>query len=198
MTDSPLDHKVKKGVLVDSLRMLNLSWRRKNRYINNARVEKQRRLQGLPRASNYEKEEVRQKKIRIKDKFELNNLGGFERIYPIQPDLLKDNPYNIALQDKYDDLIAYSKDVWAESAAGGFSKKKVEVDKPLGVKSPQRHATNKEVTKKDSNNNMGSVKKQVLKLNSMPNAELKADKFLAKKDASSAGATLTAQLQAHF
>ena len=40
MTDSPLDHKIKKGVLVDSMRMLNLSWRRKNRYINNARIDK--------------------------------------------------------------------------------------------------------------------------------------------------------------
>ena len=44
MTDSPLDHKVKKGVLVDSFRMLNLNWRRKNRYVNNARIDKQRRL----------------------------------------------------------------------------------------------------------------------------------------------------------
>ena len=83
MTDSPLDHKIKKGVLVDSIRMLNLSWRRKNRYINNARIEKQRRLQGLQRASNYEKEETRQKKIRIKDKHELNNLGDYERVYPL-------------------------------------------------------------------------------------------------------------------
>ena len=97
MTDSPLDHTVKKGVLVDSLRMFNLSWRRKNRYINNTRIEKQRRLQGLPRASNYEKEETRAKKVRIKDKFELNNLGDYERIYPIQPDHLRDNEYLIAL-----------------------------------------------------------------------------------------------------
>ena len=95
MTDSPLDHRIKKGVLVDSLRLLNLSYRRKMRYINNARVEKQRRLQGLPRASNYEKEEQRQKKIRIKDKFELNNLGNYERIYPLQPEHLRDNQYNI-------------------------------------------------------------------------------------------------------
>ena len=59
MTDSPLDHKVKKGVLVDGMRMLNLGWRRKNRYIQNERVYNSRRLQGLPRASNYEKEETR-------------------------------------------------------------------------------------------------------------------------------------------
>ena len=132
MTDSPLDHKVKKGVLVDSMRMLNLNYRRKNRYINNTRIEKQRRLQGLPRASNYEKEETRLKKIRIKDKYELKNLGGFERIYPLQPEHLRDNLYNIALQTRYDELIHFSRDIWAESAAGGFTKKKIDVNsKPV-------------------------------------------------------------------
>ena len=54
-----------------------------SRVSRNGPTEKQRRLQGLPRASNYEKEETRLKKIRIKDKFELKNLGGFERIYPL-------------------------------------------------------------------------------------------------------------------
>ena len=175
MTDSPLDHKVKKGVLVDGMRMLNLSWRRKNRYINNARIEKQRRLQGLPRASNFEKEEARQKKIRIKDKFELNNLGGYERIYPLQPEHLKDNEYNIALQDKYDELIHHSKEIWSESAAGGFSKKKA-MDAPVGtksgMKSPEKLINPKELSKKDSsisNNTIGSIKKTaVIKLNSLP------------------------------
>ena len=59
MTDSPLDEKVKKGVLIDAIKMLNLNWRRKNRYINNARAEKHKRLTGVPRASNQEKEEQR-------------------------------------------------------------------------------------------------------------------------------------------
>ena len=83
MTDSPLDLEVKKGVLIDSIKMLSLTYKRKNRYVNHDRVDKQRRLQGLPRASNYEKEETRQKKIRIKDKHELNNLGDYERVYPL-------------------------------------------------------------------------------------------------------------------
>ena len=132
MTDSPLDHKVKKGVLVDSFRMLNLGWRRKNRYMNNARIEKQRRLQGLPRASNYEKEELRQKKIRIRDKHELNTLGNYERIYPLQAEHLRDNEYKISLQDRYDELIHFSHEIWAESAAGGFSKKKIDTtSKPI-------------------------------------------------------------------
>ena len=120
MTDSPLDEKVKKGVLVDAIKMLNLSWRRKNRYINNARAEKHKRLTGVPRATNQEKEETRQKKIRIKDKFELNNLGNYERIFPLMPEDLADNENNLALQEKYEELINASKEVYAESAAGGF------------------------------------------------------------------------------
>jgi tubulin polyglutamylase TTLL6/13 len=36
-TDSPLDTKVKKGVLCDAFRMLNLSQKRKTKYINNLR-----------------------------------------------------------------------------------------------------------------------------------------------------------------
>lgn len=129
-------------------------------------------MQGLPRASNYEKEETRQKKIRIKDKFELNNLGNYERIYPLQPEHLRDNEYNVALQDRYDELIYHSKDVWAESAAGGFSKKKIDPESKPMAKSPDRGASSKDVTKKESmNNTLGSVKKTIIKLNSLPSKE---------------------------
>lgn len=131
-------------------------------------------MQGLPRASNYEKEETRQKKIRIKDKHELNNLGGYERIYPLQPEHLRDNEYAIGLQDRYDELIHYSKDVWAESAAGGFAKKKLDFENKPFIKSPEKQSTMKEITKKDSSlaGNMNSIKKTVVKLNSMPNQDV--------------------------
>ena len=112
MTDSPLDEYVKKNLLIQSIKMLNLNWRRKNRYINYARKEKQRRLTGMPRATMHEKEELRKKKLRIKDKYDLNNLGNFERIYPLHPDLLEDIPDNvehIGLQKRYDEMIAVSK-----------------------------------------------------------------------------------------
>ena len=36
--------------------------------------------------------------------------------------------YNTALQDRYDELIHFSKDIWAETAAGGFAKKKIDVN----------------------------------------------------------------------
>lgn len=40
MTDSPLDEYVKKNLTIQAIRMMNLNWRRKNRYINFARKEK--------------------------------------------------------------------------------------------------------------------------------------------------------------
>lgn len=45
-TDSPLDEKVKKNLLVQTLKLLNLNWKRKNKYINAYRLEMQKRLTG--------------------------------------------------------------------------------------------------------------------------------------------------------
>ena len=52
-------------------------------------------MTGLPRATQNEREELKKKKIRIKDKFEINNLGDYERIYPLHPDLLEETPENV-------------------------------------------------------------------------------------------------------
>lgn len=38
-TDSPLDEKVKKNLLVQTFKLLNLNWKRKNKYINAYRAE---------------------------------------------------------------------------------------------------------------------------------------------------------------
>ena len=114
---------------------------------------------------------MKKKKIRIKDKNELNNLGNYERIYPLHPDLLEDIPENaehIALQAKYDEMIAVSKDVYNESAAGGFSRKPVEIPtRAVTVKSPERGPTAKEASTRAG---PGSVKKTLHKLNSLPSA----------------------------
>jgi predicted transposase YdaD len=57
--------------------MLNLGWKRKNRYVTQAKNEMANRLVGKQRMSMEEREALRQKKLRIKDKFENNNLGDF-------------------------------------------------------------------------------------------------------------------------
>lgn len=56
--------------------MLNLSWKRKNKYIYSKRIEQQRRMTtGKTKLNPEEREQLREKKQRIKDKFEVNNMG---------------------------------------------------------------------------------------------------------------------------
>lgn len=58
-TDSPLDLKIKQGVLIDSLNILNLSIKRKNKYLAQMRTEMQNRLQGAKRMTYEERETIK-------------------------------------------------------------------------------------------------------------------------------------------
>jgi tubulin polyglutamylase TTLL6/13 len=84
MTDSPLDYSVKKNLLRDTLHMLNLTWKRKNRYIKQTKEEMALRLVGKSRLSQEEREAMREKKLRIKDKYENSNMGDFQNLYPLK------------------------------------------------------------------------------------------------------------------
>ena len=55
MTDSPLDYSIKKNMVRDTIHLLGLSQRRKQRYVNQTRLEKERRLADLGKKSNKEK-----------------------------------------------------------------------------------------------------------------------------------------------
>jgi len=77
MTDSPLDYQVKKNLLRDTLHMLNLNWKKKNRIINQAKSEMANRLVGRHRVTQEEREAIKEKKMRIKDKFECANMGDY-------------------------------------------------------------------------------------------------------------------------
>ncbi len=61
----------------------------------------------------------------------MKNLENFERIYPLPPADLENRSEARELQDKYDTLIHYSKDIWAETAAGGFARRRPELEKPI-------------------------------------------------------------------
>lgn len=58
-TDSPLDYQVKKNLIRDTLHMLNLSWKRKNKYITQTKSEMANRLIGKQRMTPEEKEALR-------------------------------------------------------------------------------------------------------------------------------------------
>ena len=114
--------------------MLNLSWKRKNKYIAAKRAEQQKRvLNGKIKLTNDEKERLREKKLKVKDKFEMNNLGNYEFLYPLP---IGENEDNDMLMDKYDDLLIKSKEIWEESiSGGGYIKKKETEPLPKDVKS---------------------------------------------------------------
>ena len=70
-TDTPLDFNIKKNLIADAINILNLSWKRKNKYIQAKRQEQQKRvLVGKSKMNQEEKEYLKEKKMRIKDKFE--------------------------------------------------------------------------------------------------------------------------------
>ena len=59
MTDSPLDYNIKKNVIRDTLHMLNLSWKRKNRYISQTKNEMANRLVGKQRMTAAERDTLK-------------------------------------------------------------------------------------------------------------------------------------------
>ena len=73
-------------------------------------------LVGKTKLNQEEKDIQREKKLKVKDKFEQANLGGYEMLYPLKRGLI---PEDDALMDKYEFLLAKSKEIWEESIAGG-------------------------------------------------------------------------------
>lgn len=104
------------------MRILNLSWKRKNKYIQQKRAEQQKRvLVGKAKMNLEEKEFLREKKLKIKDKYEQGNLGGYEMLYPLKRG---QNLEDDQIMEKYDFLMIKSKEIWEESIAGGGYKKR--------------------------------------------------------------------------
>jgi tubulin polyglutamylase TTLL6/13 len=99
MTDSPLDYGIKKNLLRDTIHMLNLTRKRKSRYISQQKSDIANRLVGKSRLTPEEREVLREKKLRIKDKYENSNMGDFQNLYPLKRGItVKDD----LLMEKYE------------------------------------------------------------------------------------------------
>jgi len=72
-------------------------------------------LTGKQKISAEEKDLRRQKKQRIKDKYEFSNLGNFEMLYPQKDDQ--------EFMNRYDSFMEISKQLWEESIQGGGFRK---------------------------------------------------------------------------
>ena len=84
VTDTPLDRYIKKNVIKDSLTIMNISQENKIKFKNKKRIELQKRvLTGKKvKVTPEEKQAIFEQAQKERDKYEMKNLGGFERIYP--------------------------------------------------------------------------------------------------------------------
>lgn len=104
-TDSAFDLTVKKKLVSDTIRLLNLSMKRKLIYINNSKEQFQRRiLTGkMQKLSPEEKEAKRQEIDNLRNEQETKLLGGYRRIYPCQ---------EVEMKEKYNNMIEISKELY--------------------------------------------------------------------------------------
>jgi len=88
VADTPLDEKIKQGVLDDTIQLLNIDTDNKKNYRENKRIELQKRILEGKRAVHTaeEKQLLAELERKRRDSFENKNLGRFERIYPVEND----------------------------------------------------------------------------------------------------------------
>ena len=110
VTDTPLDRYIKKNVIKDSLTIMNISQENKIKFKNKKRIELQKRvLTGKKlKVTPEEKQAIFEEAQKERDKYEMKNLGGFERIYPF---VVSDSIYSFVMR-----LIKYHENlkIWSE------------------------------------------------------------------------------------
>lgn len=91
-TDSAFDLSVKKKLVYDTIRLLNLSMKRKWNYINNTKEQFQRRiLTGKMQKLTPEEKQAKRLEIdKARDQQEAKLLGGYRRIFPCEEEMKKE------------------------------------------------------------------------------------------------------------
>lgn len=89
-TDTPFDYKLKKSLIADTLRILNLSCARKDKYLEEEQAQRERKqaeTNPLKRQTanelRKEREDAKVKALFLKDKWENTNMGNFQNLYPL-------------------------------------------------------------------------------------------------------------------
>ena len=85
-TDTPFDRKVKKGVIRDTLKIMNISIKNRLRCKEKRRVEMQQRmLTGKKvKMTPEERQKLFEQAQKDRDVWEQKHLGGFTKIYPYE------------------------------------------------------------------------------------------------------------------
>ena len=81
-TDTALDNRVKRELITDTFRLLNITFKEKQRRQQLIREENEAKKLKLARRQELRFEQIR-KQIIVRETYEEKNMGGFERIFPI-------------------------------------------------------------------------------------------------------------------
>ncbi len=84
-TDTPFDHKVKAELLSDTVRLLHMNPVDRIQHYQQKQEEFDARAMGRAaheRVTKEEREEMRKEAMELRDKYEMQHLGGYTRIYP--------------------------------------------------------------------------------------------------------------------
>ena len=97
--DTPFDAKVKSNLLTDTIILLHMDSMKRINYYRQKEIDAQNRCLGKSKGfKRYTKEErkiIKEENMEKRDKYELENCGGFTRIYP---DLDDPNKYEIYIE----------------------------------------------------------------------------------------------------
>ncbi|EGV98615.1 Tubulin polyglutamylase TTLL7 [Cricetulus griseus] len=139
-TDQKIDYDVKRGVLLNALKLLNIRTSDKRKNLAKQKAEAQKRLYGQnsirrlsPGSSDWEqqrhqlerrKEELKERLVQVrkqvsKEEHENRHMGNYRRIYP---------PEDKALLEKYDSLLSVAFQTFLSGRAASFQR---ELNNPL-------------------------------------------------------------------
>ena len=119
-TDSSLDYKIKKNVIGDAFKLLNLSGERRQRMVTERNEKtRERILTGkLSKLTPEERECKRKECLKERFEYEATRTNGYELIYPAPSE---------QLNETYNMLIAKANDIWDEFTTGKSRKTKTEL-----------------------------------------------------------------------
>ena len=127
-TDTPLDFKIKKNLITDTIKLLNLSWQNKQKYKKQKQLDFQKRaMKGKARPTIEEKEKLKLKKMKKRDNYERKNVGDYELIFPSEEETLED----------YSKFINVAKSNWEDFNQGTFNNKSKRNDEKLDKEKKQ-------------------------------------------------------------
>lgn len=137
-TDTPFDHKIKNELLTDTLRIVRMDPAKRIKFYEKKSELQQAQFMGKDKAKPSDDKEMRtekrKKKMEKRDKYELENCGGFTRIYPEIDGEKKYEKFFIAAQEVWDQFTGARKKLDLKKKKAEIEEKQKPKKPPLNVK----------------------------------------------------------------